>query len=204
MHDLVAGRYTLPWEASVKVTDGTGCGFEVPTRTYAPTDEKLSRGRGMNGAAPLAAAGETYVAAEPYPWPYDGALRPDNTALITIDMQVDFCGKGGYVDAMGYDLSLTQAPIAPINALMAAMRARGFTIIHTREGHRPDLGDLPANKPVALPPHRRRHRRPRPLWSRPSCAASRAGRSSRARAAAPARSSSTSLARVRSAPPTSS
>ena len=41
MHDLVAGRYTLPWEASVKVTDGTGCGFEVPTRTYAPTDEKL-------------------------------------------------------------------------------------------------------------------------------------------------------------------
>ena len=41
MHDLVAGRYMLPWEASVKVTDGTGCGFEAPTRTYAPTDEKL-------------------------------------------------------------------------------------------------------------------------------------------------------------------
>ena len=41
MHDLVAGRYTLPWEASMKVTDGTGCGFEAPTRTYAPTDEKL-------------------------------------------------------------------------------------------------------------------------------------------------------------------
>ena len=47
---------------------------------------------------------------------------------------------------MGYDLALTQAPIEPIKTLMTAMRARGFAIIHTREGHRPDLGDLPANK----------------------------------------------------------
>ncbi len=86
------------------------------------------------------------VASEPYPWPYDGALRPDNTALIIIDMQTDFCGKGGYVDSMGYDLSLTRAPIEPIKALLAAMRAKGFTIIHTREGHRPDLSDLPDNK----------------------------------------------------------
>jgi nicotinamidase-related amidase len=87
-----------------------------------------------------------YVSANPYAWPYDGALRPDNTALIIIDMQIDFCGKGGYVDCMGYDLALTQAPIAPIKTLLATMRAQGFTIIHTREGHRPDLGDLPANK----------------------------------------------------------
>ncbi len=86
------------------------------------------------------------VAAYPYPWPFDGALRPNNTALVIIDMQVDFCGAGGYVDAMGYDLSLTQAPIAPIKALMAAMRAGGYLVIHTREGHRPDLADLPANK----------------------------------------------------------
>ncbi len=90
--------------------------------------------------------GALFVAADPYPWPYDGALRPDNTALVIIDMQVDFCGKGGYVDAMGYDLSLTQEPIGPIRALLDAMRAHGFAIIHTREGHRPDLGDLPANK----------------------------------------------------------
>ena len=82
----------------------------------------------------------------PYPWPYDGALSPSNTALIVIDMQTDFCGFGGYVDKMGYDLSLTRAPIEPIKALMATMRAKGFTIIHTREGHRPDLSDLPANK----------------------------------------------------------
>ncbi|MCJ2108577.1 cysteine hydrolase [Methylobacterium sp. E-041] len=86
------------------------------------------------------------VAAEPYPWPYDGDLRPGNTALVIIDMQIDFCGDGGYVDAMGYDLSLTRAPIAPIARLLAAMRGAGYTIIHTREGHRPDLSDLPENK----------------------------------------------------------
>ena len=87
-----------------------------------------------------------FVEANPYPWPFDGDLRPANTALIIIDMQTDFCGKGGYVDAMGYDLSLTRAPIEPIRRLLAAMRAGGYTIIHTREGHRRDLSDLPENK----------------------------------------------------------
>lgn len=87
-----------------------------------------------------------YIAADPYPYPYDGDLRPDNTALIIIDMQTDFCGQGGYVDKMGYDLALTRAPIEPIQSVLAVMRTQGFTIIHTREGHRPDLSDLPANK----------------------------------------------------------
>jgi nicotinamidase-related amidase len=89
---------------------------------------------------------ERTIAADPYPWPYDGDLRPDNTALIVIDMQTDFCGVGGYVDKMGYDLSLTRAPIEPIKRVLSAMRAGGYTIIHTREGHRPDLSDLPDNK----------------------------------------------------------
>ena len=86
------------------------------------------------------------VAADPYPWPFDGDLRAANTALVVIDMQTDFCGLGGYVDKMGYDLSLTRAPIEPIRTLMAHLRALGFHVIHTREGHRPDLADLPANK----------------------------------------------------------
>jgi len=87
-----------------------------------------------------------YIQAKPYAWPFDGDLRPDNTALIVIDMQTDFCGVGGYVDKMGYDISLTRAPIAPLKTLMAALRAAGYPVMHTREGHRPDLSDLPANK----------------------------------------------------------
>src|SRR5437763_6289105 len=89
---------------------------------------------------------ERYVKADPYPWPYNGDLRPENTVLIIIDMQTDFCGIGGYVDCMGYDLSLTRAPIEPIRRVLGAMRAAGYHVFHTREGHRPDLAALPENK----------------------------------------------------------
>ncbi len=93
-----------------------------------------------------AAPRSVFVAANPYPWPFDGSLKPETTALVVIDMQTDFVGPGGYVDRMGYDLAMVRAPIEPIRRVLSAMRGRGYTIIHTREGHRPDLADLPANK----------------------------------------------------------
>jgi nicotinamidase-related amidase len=90
--------------------------------------------------------GDVTIAAQPYPWPYNGDLRPENTALLIIDMQTDFCGKGGYVDLMGYDISQTRACVEPIQRVLTTLRRHNFHIIHTREGHRPDLSDLPANK----------------------------------------------------------
>ncbi len=87
-----------------------------------------------------------YVAADPYRWPWNGDLRQENTALVVIDMQADFCGKGGYIDLLGYDISLTRACIEPISRVLTWMRRNRFSILHTREGHRADLSDLPANK----------------------------------------------------------
>lgn len=61
--------------------------------------------------------GTISVESTPYQWPFDGGVSPEHLALLVIDMQVDFCGEGGYVDAMGYDISLTRAAIEPIRRL---------------------------------------------------------------------------------------
>jgi biuret amidohydrolase len=79
----------------------------------------------------------------PYDYPFDGDLRPANTALMLVDMQFDFCDEGAYVDKMGYDISLTRAAIKPLRKILAAARSWGCHILHTREGHRGDLSDLP-------------------------------------------------------------
>lgn len=86
------------------------------------------------------------VAADPYHWPYNGTIDSASTALLLIDWQVDFCGEGGYVDRMGYDLELTRSGLEPTARVLAALRDGGFMVIHTREGHRPDLADVPPNK----------------------------------------------------------
>ncbi len=82
------------------------------------------------------------ISAQPYPFDFD----PARTALIMIDMQRDFLEEGGFGAALGNDVSLLRRTIAPSQALLGAARAAGMLVIHTREGHRPDLADLPPAK----------------------------------------------------------
>lgn len=89
---------------------------------------------------------ELTISAEPYNWPFQGSVPLDRTAILCIDWQTDFCGPGGYVDAMGYDLSLTRAGIEPTQSVLEIWRGLGGTVVHTREGHKPDLSDCPPNK----------------------------------------------------------
>jgi len=68
------------------------------------------------------------------------------TAVLSVDMQTDFCGEGGYVDAMGYDLAATRRAVEPIADVLEAVRDTDISVVHTREGHPPDLADAPFNK----------------------------------------------------------
>jgi len=87
-----------------------------------------------------------FISAQPYPWPHDGHLRPKTTALLIIDMQRDFLDGQGYIASLGYDPAPARALIAGIKALRAAVATWGGLVVQTREGHRPDLSDLPAHK----------------------------------------------------------
>jgi nicotinamidase-related amidase len=82
------------------------------------------------------------IAAEPYP--FDLALG--GCALLIIDMQRDFLEPGGFGAALGNDVGMLRRAIEPTQRVLAAARQRDLLVIHTREGHRPDLADLPAAK----------------------------------------------------------
>ncbi|WP_173057923.1 cysteine hydrolase family protein [Phytohabitans houttuyneae] len=84
----------------------------------------------------------TTVEARPAPFTFD----PISTALLVIDMQRDFLLPGGFGETLGNDVSQLRRTIAPLAALLAAWRAAGLTVIHTREGHLPDLSDCPPAK----------------------------------------------------------
>jgi nicotinamidase-related amidase len=86
------------------------------------------------------------IDADAYDFPHDGNLTAANTALVIIDMQVDFCGTGGLTTVSGTDLAMMREPIEPIRRVLAAARGFGMKVIYTREGHRPDGSDLTAVK----------------------------------------------------------
>ena len=86
----------------------------------------------------------TEIAAEPYPYALDRA----RIALLIIDMQRDFLEPGGFGEMLGNDVSQLRRTIEPNRKLLAAWRAAGLLVIHTREGHRPDLSDLPPAKKI--------------------------------------------------------
>ena len=86
------------------------------------------------------------ITASAYDFPHDGVLSAGNTALMIIDMQVDFCGVGGMMTVAGVDLDMMRAPIEPIRRVLASVRACGMAVMYTREGHRGDGSDLTSVK----------------------------------------------------------
>jgi nicotinamidase-related amidase len=91
---------------------------------------------------PGAQPGTVTVPADPYPFTFD----PAHAALLLIDMQRDFVEPGGFGETLGNDVGLLRAVIPPLRAALHATREAGMTVIHTREGHQPDLSDCPPAK----------------------------------------------------------
>ncbi len=85
-------------------------------------------------------------APNPSPSPWRQPVERNAVALLVIDMQVDFCASGGWVDQLGEDIANTRDVIAPVRRVLAAVRAAGLRVVHTREGHAPDLSDLHPHK----------------------------------------------------------
>jgi nicotinamidase-related amidase len=85
--------------------------------------------------------------------PYEFALEPARAALVIIDMQRDFLETGGFGESLGNDVGLLRRTVAPTRLVLEAARQAGLLVIHTREGHRADLADLPpAKKARGKPP----------------------------------------------------
>jgi len=82
------------------------------------------------------------VPAKPYPFVFD----PASTALVVIDMQRDFLEPGGFGESLGNDVGMLARVVAPLQELLSAARGAGMLVVHTREGHRPDLADCPPAK----------------------------------------------------------
>ena len=78
--------------------------------------------------------------------PYEYEFSLENTALVIIDMQRDFCAPGGFGEKLGNDITLTRSIIPNVRRMLDTAREKGMLVIHTREGHRPDLSDCPPAK----------------------------------------------------------
>ena len=96
-------------------------------------------------------ASKKTINAEPYKMEFD----PKSTALLIIDMQRDFVEPGGFGEALGNDVSILRKAIPPTKKMLQAFRKLGMMVIHTREGHRPDLSDCPPSKMARGKPKRK-------------------------------------------------
>ena len=112
------------------------------------TNSDVAASASKRTAAPPARAcsrkGTIAISAEPY----DFDFAPDECALLIIDMQRDFLEPGGFGESLGNDVALLRKTIAPNERLLRAWRGAGLQVIHTREGHRADLADLPRAKKI--------------------------------------------------------